>query len=113
MSKSILSDLFTPALKPGKMPFMIQKYIVESSKATFINPFLGMSQKSKTSKGSFLSESLMRIKKLHQITMLSRRFEYRTRAIITRGLYTFYPLFEVQKRFFKGLFSYNSGLMYG
>ena len=30
---------------------------------------------------------------------------YRTRAIITRGLYTFYPLFEVQKRFFMGLFS--------
>ena len=30
---------------------------------------------------------------------------YRTRAIITRGLYNFYPLFEVQKRFFKGLFS--------
>ena len=26
---------------------------------------------------------------------------YRTRAIITRGLYTFYPLFGVQKRFFK------------
>ena len=32
-------------------------------------------------------------------------FIYSTRAIITRGLYTFYPLFEVQKRFFKGLFS--------
>ena len=31
--------------------------------------------------------------------------KYRTRAIITRGWYTFYPLFEVQKRFFKGLFS--------
>ena len=31
--------------------------------------------------------------------------DYRTRAIITRGLYIFYPLFEVQKRFFKGLFS--------
>ena len=31
--------------------------------------------------------------------------KYRTRAIITRGLYTFYPLFEVQKRFFKGPFS--------
>ena len=30
---------------------------------------------------------------------------YRTRAIITRGLYTFYPLFEVQKRFFQELFS--------
>ena len=29
---------------------------------------------------------------------------YRTRAIITHGLYTFYPLFKVQKRFFKGLF---------
>ena len=29
---------------------------------------------------------------------------YRTRAIITRGLYSFYPLFEVQKRFFKGLY---------
>ena len=31
------------------------------------------------------------------------KFKYRTRAIITRGLYIFYPLFEVQKRFFKGL----------
>ena len=30
---------------------------------------------------------------------------YRTRAIITRGFYTFYTLYEVQKRFFKGLFS--------
>ena len=30
--------------------------------------------------------------------------EYRTRAIITRGLYTFYPIFESQKRFFKELF---------
>ena len=30
---------------------------------------------------------------------------YRTRAIITRGLYSFYPLFGVQKRFFKGFFS--------
>ena len=32
-------------------------------------------------------------------------FMYRTSAIITRGLCTFYPLFEVQKRFFKELFS--------
>ena len=30
---------------------------------------------------------------------------YRTRAILTRGLYTFYPIFEAQKRFFKELFS--------
>ena len=32
-------------------------------------------------------------------------YYYRTRAITNRGLYTFYPLFEVQKRFFEGLFS--------
>jgi hypothetical protein len=38
---------------------------------------------------------------------------YRTRAIITRGLYIFYPLFGSQKRFFKEVFSENSGLMYG
>ena len=38
---------------------------------------------------------------------------YRTRAIITRGLYTFYPIFEGQKRFFKELFLQNSDLMYG
>ena len=30
---------------------------------------------------------------------------YRRRAIIVCGLYTFHPLFEVQKRFFKGIFS--------
>ena len=33
------------------------------------------------------------------------QYTYRTRAIITRGLYTFYPIFEGQKRFFKVLFS--------
>ena len=38
---------------------------------------------------------------------------YRTRAIITRGLYTFYPLFKGQKRFFKEVFSENSAFMYG
>ena len=31
-------------------------------------------------------------------------YMYRTCAIITRGLYNFHSLFEVQKRFFKGLF---------
>ena len=30
---------------------------------------------------------------------------YRTRAIITRGLHTFYPIFDGQKRLFKELFS--------
>jgi hypothetical protein len=32
-------------------------------------------------------------------------YNYRTRAIISRGLYTFYPIFEVQKRLFKEIFS--------
>ena len=31
-------------------------------------------------------------------------YDYRTRVIISRSLYTFYPLFEVQKRFFQGSF---------
>ena len=35
------------------------------------------------------------------------KFRYRTRAIITRGLYTFYPLFEVH------LCTVTFGLMYG
>ena len=38
---------------------------------------------------------------------------YRTRAIITRGLYNLNPLFEAEKRFFKEVFSENSGFMYG
>ena len=36
--------------------------------------------------------------------MLSNFVIYQTRAIITCGLYTFYQLFEVQKRFFQGAF---------
>ena len=38
---------------------------------------------------------------------------YRTRAIITRGLYILNPLFEGQKRFFKEVFPENSAFMYG
>ena len=45
--------------------------------------------------------------------LLKDSISYRTRAIITRGLYTFYPIFEGQKRVFKELFSQNSDLMYG
>jgi hypothetical protein len=41
-------------------------------------------------KGGFFSESEIRFSNL-QIY----KKNYRTRAIITRGLYTFYPLFEV------------------
>ena len=40
-------------------------------------------------------------------------FKYRTRAIITRGLYINYLLFGSQKRFFKEVFSENYVLMYG
>ena len=35
---------------------------------------------------------------------LLTKLRYRTRAIITRGLYIFYPLFEVQKLFSRGFF---------
>ena len=38
---------------------------------------------------------------------------YRTRAIITRGLYICYPIFEVHFFAFKEVFSENSGLVYG
>ena len=40
-------------------------------------------------------------------------YKYRTRAIITRGLYIYYPMFEGQFFVFKGVFSENSVLMYG
>ena len=40
-------------------------------------------------------------------TLLGSGSEYRTRAIISRGLYTFYPLFEVH------LCTVTFGLMYG
>ena len=36
---------------------------------------------------------------------LAIEFDYRTRAIITRGLYTFYPIFEGQKHLLKEFFS--------
>ena len=38
---------------------------------------------------------------------------YRTRAIITRGLYIFYPIFEVYFFVFKEVFWENSVLKYG
>ena len=38
---------------------------------------------------------------------------YCTSAIITRGLYTFYPILEDNFFVFKGFFSENSGLVYG
>ena len=39
------------------------------------------------------------------VMLETQQNRYRTRAIITRGLYTFYPIFEGQKRLFKELFS--------
>ena len=51
---------------------------------------------------------------IHTLILLyKQRSDYRTRAIITRGLYIFNPLFEDQKRIFKEVFSENSALMYG
>ena len=38
---------------------------------------------------------------------------YRTRAIISRGLYIYYPIFEDHFFVFKEVFSENSVLMYG
>ena len=40
-------------------------------------------------------------------------FKYRTRAIISRGLYIFYPIFKDNFFVFKEVFSENSVLMYG
>ena len=39
--------------------------------------------------------------------------DYRTRAIISRGLYIFYPIFKDIFFVFKEVFSENSVLMYG
>ena len=41
------------------------------------------------------------------------RNKYRTCAIITRGLYIYYPIFEVHFFVFKEVFSGKSVLMYG
>jgi hypothetical protein len=38
---------------------------------------------------------------------VSPLYKYRTRTIITHGLYIFNPLFEGQKRFFKEVISEN------
>ena len=56
-------------------------------------------------KGIFIQLIFFYITIISQEKGIFLEIEYRTRAIITRGLYTFYPLIEVQKRFFKGLFS--------
>ena len=52
--------------------------------------------------GSFLR---VYIENLQKTPFFVANFIYRTRAIITRGLYTFYPIFNGQKRLFKELFS--------
>jgi hypothetical protein len=44
---------------------------------------------------------------------MAGNFKYRTCAIITRGLYIFYPIFEVHFFVFKEVFSENSAFMYG
>ena len=44
---------------------------------------------------------------------ISRIFLYRTRAIISRGLYVFYPISKDHFFVFKEVFSENSAPMYG
>ena len=39
-----------------------------------------------------------------EVSAIRGNSKYRMRVIITRGLYTFYPFFGVQKRFFKVFF---------
>ena len=46
-------------------------------------------------------------------TRILDKYGYRTRAIITRGLYIYYPLFENPLFVFKEVFSENSVVMYG
>ena len=41
-----------------------------------------------------------KVPKDYNIYLAGLKVRYRTRAIITRGLYIFYPLFEGQKRLF-------------
>ena len=48
-------------------------------------------------------EIVNKVTNIYNVTL----YIYRTRAIITRGLYTFYPLFEVH------LCTVTFGLMYG
>ena len=55
-------------------------------------------------KGYFQPKVFTRVKKYIEDNFI---LSYRTRAIITRGLYTFYPLFEVH------LCTVTFGLMYG
>ena len=42
-----------------------------------------------------------------------KKFMYHMRAIITRGLYIYYPIFQVHFFVFKEVFSENSVLLYG
>ena len=53
---------------------------------------------------SLIDEKSKDSKMLDGILYILKESMYRTRAIITRGLYTFYPIFKGQKRFFKELF---------
>ena len=57
--------------------------------------------------------------KLHSLKSESENYVfsymiiYHMCTILTHGLYTFYPIFEGQKRFFKEVFSENFAFIYG
>jgi hypothetical protein len=50
---------------------------------------------------------------LLSIVTLLNKINYRTRAIISRGLYIFYPIFKDRFFVFNEVFSENSFLVYG
>ena len=50
---------------------------------------------------------------LLSIVTLLNKINYRTRAIISRGLYIFYPIFKDRFFVFKEVFSENFVLVYG
>ena len=59
-----------------------------------------------------ISYSLNKTKVMKSINQIYQII-YPTRAIITRGLYIFYPIFEDNFFVFKEVFSENYGLIYG
>ena len=60
-----------------------------------------------------INRSVVYKTKLFGLLFFVLRTNYRTRAIITSGLYIFYPIFEDHFLVFKEFFSQNSVLMYG
>ena len=76
--------------------------------------FTFISKKTRVFFGQFLikTASVAQLKPIHSL-LPTYQNRYRTRAIISRGLYIVNPFFEGQKRFFKEFFSENFAFMFG